>query len=79
MTTNEEIRANIEEHGFRYIVYGDGLGHKLGYANTFSECKALHREWLEEVNHPQKELYAGLNCEGGWLMSGSAFPAFYAD
>lgn len=61
----------------KYTVYGDGLGDRLGYADNFKECKDLHKEWLERTNHPDKDLYAGLGCDGGYLKNGMAFPAFY--
>lgn len=79
MKTNQEIQNNIEQFGHKYIVYGDGLSYSIGYADTFGECRALHRQWLERTNHPKKELYAGLACDGHYLKNGMAFPAFYAE
>ena len=75
---SEGTEENKQQIGKKYIVYGDGLGDRLGYADTFGECKKLQTEWLEKTNHPNKESYAGLSCEGEWLREGMAFPAFYA-
>lgn len=76
---NEELESNLIEVGYKYIVYGDGLGDRIGYANNFGECRKIHKEWLEKTNHPQKDSYAGLACDGGYLRSGMAFPAFYVE
>jgi hypothetical protein len=62
----------------KYTVYGEGIGHQLGEANSFGECKKIHRKWLEEINHPEKDAYAGLCCESDYLKEGMAFAAFYA-
>lgn len=74
---SEGIKENIESFGKKFIVYGDGIGDRLGYADSFGECKKMHREWLEKSNHENKDNYAGLACDGGYLKEGMAFPTFY--
>ena len=74
---SEGTEENKQQFGKKYIVYGDGLGDRLGYADSFGECKKMQAEWLEKTNHPDKDHYAGLACDGGYLNQGMAFPAFY--
>lgn len=73
------IADNVRTNGHKYIVYGNDLGHVLGYANSFGECKELHKKWLQEKNDPRLESYAGLHCSGDYLKEGIAFPAFYEE
>ncbi len=78
-TKNPALLENIAAHGKPYIVYGEGVGHRLGYAENFGECKRMHQQWLKETNHPNHHNYAGLSCEAGYLTAGMAFPTFYID
>lgn len=77
MTMSEGIQDNLDQHGKRYVVCGDGLSHTLGYADSFGECKDMHKKWLAETQHKDQDIYAGLSCEGEYLSQGIALPAFY--
>lgn len=61
-----------------YTVYNDNY-QIIGHADSFGDCKKIHKEWLEGTNHPRKEYYAGLDCSGGSLESGMAYPEFYME